>query len=187
MSDIAESRHVGPPHLVRGAAFSGDGDKQSVLKILNEALAIELARITRYRRHGDASQGLWVEAIKRQLAKYVVEGSEHAEWVARRIVQLGGEGEYGPAGEYEPLVMISSPNRYSNGEAIDDAGEDLETTIRADLIAERATIESYRQMVSCVGDKDHKTRRILERILGTAQEHVKDLSSMLEDVNKLVA
>jgi bacterioferritin len=52
--------------------------------------------------------------------------------------------------------------------------------VRANLVAERVAVESYRQMIALVGDKDPTTRRLLEDILGDEEEHADELADMLE-------
>jgi bacterioferritin len=52
--------------------------------------------------------------------------------------------------------------------------------IKEDLIAERIAIESYREMIGYLAGKDPTTRRMLEEILASEEEHAEDLSSLLE-------
>jgi len=52
--------------------------------------------------------------------------------------------------------------------------------IKEDLIAERIAIESYREMIAYLGDRDPTTHRMLEEILASEEEHADDLSSLLE-------
>ena len=59
---------------------------------------------------------------------------------------------------------------------------DLVDMIREDLVAERIAIESYREIVQLLGDKDPTTRRIMEEILAKEEEHAEDLNSMLQDM-----
>ena len=42
-------------------------------------------------------------------------------------------------------------------------------------IAERVAIETYRQMIALIGDKDPTTRRMLEQILAVEEEHADEL------------
>jgi len=52
--------------------------------------------------------------------------------------------------------------------------------ITEDLVAERIAIESYREMVQFIGDRDPTTRRMLEDILAAEEEHADDLVNLLE-------
>ena len=51
--------------------------------------------------------------------------------------------------------------------------------IKEGLIAERIAIDSYREMISYLGDHDPTTRRLLKDILAVEEEHAEDLSSLL--------
>ncbi|WP_442975468.1 ferritin-like domain-containing protein [Salmonella enterica] len=46
-------------------------------------------------------------------------------------------------------------------------------------MAERVAIESYRQMIHLIGDKDPTTRRVLEEILAVEEEHADELRDWL--------
>ena len=96
------------------------------------------------------------------------EETEHADALAERIVQLGGEPDFSP----------DTLTRRSHAEY--DASTDLKEMIRKNLIAERVAIEAYTQMIKLIGDKDSTTRRVLESILSQEQEHAEELSDWLK-------
>jgi bacterioferritin len=67
------------------------------------------------------------------------------------------------------------------------AKEDMKNgavTLEADLIAERIAIESYREMITFIGQRDPTTHRLLESILAQEDEHAEDLVDLLEDLPK---
>jgi bacterioferritin len=51
--------------------------------------------------------------------------------------------------------------------------------VRADLIAERVAIESYRLMIQALADKDPTTRNMLIEIMATEEEHADDMRDLL--------
>jgi bacterioferritin len=53
--------------------------------------------------------------------------------------------------------------------------------IKENLVAERIAIDSYREMALYIGEDDPTTRRMLEAILETEEEHADDLKQLLED------
>jgi bacterioferritin len=61
-------------------------------------------------------------------------------------------------------------------------GEDLQAMIREDLVAERIAIESYSEIVRWLANDDPTTRRIVEDILKTEEEHADDMSNLLAKV-----
>lgn len=54
--------------------------------------------------------------------------------------------------------------------------------IKKDLVAERITIESYRDMVIYLCNNDPTTRRPMEEILAKEEEHAEDLLSLIQEL-----
>ena len=154
--------------LDSGVATPGDGPwRDSLIKLLNGALATELVCVLRYKRHHFTAAGLASPKIAEEFLVHANEEAAHADRLAKRIVQLGGEPDFAP----DTLTQRSHA-------AYDDSS-DLKAMIRANLIAERVAIESYGQMISLVGSRDPTTRRLLEDILGDEQEHADELEDWL--------
>ncbi|MDQ8035273.1 bacterioferritin [Bordetella genomosp. 1] len=143
-------------------------DRETVLRLLNEALATELVCVLRYKRHFFMARGLNAEPVAAEFAEHAAEEQSHADRLAERIVQLGGEPDFSPNG-----LQQRSHAEYVEGKTLQDM-------IRENLIAERIAIDSYRQMVEYVADQDPTTRRLLEEILAAEEEHADDLSDFLE-------
>ena len=157
-------------HLEKGAitpAYAGEW-LQDIIKLLNDSLATELVCILRYKRHHFTAKGLASPAIADEFLVHANEETEHADMIAERIVQLGGEPDFNPAS-----LLQRSHADY-------DESKDLKAMIRANLVAERVAIEAYTQMVRLIGDKDSTTRRIVEHILSQEQEHAEELSDWLD-------
>ena len=142
--------------------------RDDVVKLLNDSLATELVCILRYKRHHFTAKGLASPAIAEEFLVHANEETAHADLIAERIVQLGGEPDFNP----DSLTKRSHADY--------DASPKLEDMIRANLVAERVAIEAYSQMIKLIGDKDSTTRRILEHILSQEQEHAEELSDWLE-------
>jgi bacterioferritin len=142
--------------------------REDIVKLLNDSLATELVCIMRYKRHHFTAKGLASPAIAEEFLVHANEETEHADMIAERIVQLGGEPDFNPAS-----LLQRSHADY-------DASNDLKSMIRANLVAERVAIEAYTQMVKLIGDKDSTTRRIIEHILSQEQEHAEELSDWLD-------
>lgn len=143
----------------------------TVIRLLNEALATEIVCVLRYKRHYFMATGINSLSVKGELLKHATEEQVHADQLAERIVQLGGEPNLSPEG------MLSR----SHSEYV--AGDSLEEMLTEDLVAERIAIDSYREMVTYVGTDDPTTRRILEGILAQEEEHAEDLSSLLKKLS----
>ena len=142
--------------------------RDDIVQLLNDSLATELVCILRYKRHHYTAKGVASPAIADEFLVHANEETEHADMIAERIVQLGGEPDFSPA-----TLLERSHADY-------DESKDLKSMIRANLVAERVAIEAYSQMVKLIGDKDSTTRRIIELILSQEQEHAEELSDWLD-------
>ncbi|HKO87725.1 MAG TPA: ferritin-like domain-containing protein [Burkholderiales bacterium] len=168
LSDIQTIRQRAREHMERGAVTPGyAADRETVLRLLNEALATELVCTLRYKRHYYMANGIHAEAAQAEFLEHANEEQEHADRIAARIVQLGGEPDFSPDG-----LASRSHAEYVEGAS-------LREMIQEDLVAERIAIESYREMALYIGDKDSTTRNMLEDILSTEEEHAEDLVSLL--------
>ena len=168
LSEVADLRKRARKHVEDGAVTAGyDADRAQVLKLLNEALATELVCVLRYRRHHFMASGLNAAPIAAEFMVHANEEAAHADRLAERIVQLGGEPDYAPDG------------LTSRSHALYDDSNDLKAMIRANLVAERVAVEAYRQMITLIGDKDPTTRQLLEAILRDEEEHADELADLL--------
>ena len=138
-----------------------------LITLLNDTLATELVCVLRYKRHHFTAHGLASLAISSEFLKHAAEEAVHADRLAKRIVQLGGQPDFEP----------ESLSRRSH--AAYDASLDLKAMIRADLVAERVACESYQQLITRVGNRDSTTRRLLEDILAEEQNHASELEGWL--------
>ena len=55
--------------------------------------------------------------------------------------------------------------------------------IREDLVAEHIAVESYSEIIRWLGDDDMTTRRLMEDILKTEEEHADDMANLLAKVS----
>jgi len=141
-----------------------------VIKLLNEALATEIICVLRYRRHHFMAAGINADSVAAEFLVHANEEQQHADQIAARIVQLQGEPNFSPEG-------LASR---AHAEYVE--GENLLDMIKEDLVAERIAIDSYREMIEYIGDKDTTTKRMLEGILAMEEEHADDLVGMLEEL-----
>ncbi|WP_373991356.1 bacterioferritin [Duganella sp. BuS-21] len=156
-------------NLEDGPVTAGyQGDREAVIKLLNEALATELVCILRYKRHYYTVSGRENASIKAEFLEHANEEQEHADWLAERIVQLNGDPDFNPA-----TLLARSHAEY-------DASEDVQSMVRANLIAERVAIESYRQMIAQIGDTDPTTRHLLIKIMAIEEEHADDMRDLMD-------
>jgi len=173
LTDVEELRRRARQHIEEGAVTEGyRADRETVIRLLNEALATEIVCVLRYKRHYFMAQGIHSDPIAQEFLTHANEEQGHADQIAGRIVQLGGSPNFSPEG-----LLTRSHSEYVEGSTLLDM-------IKEDLVAERVAIDSYTEMIRYVGDNDYTTRRMLEGILAIEEEHADDLSSFLADLDK---
>ncbi|HEY5020187.1 MAG TPA: ferritin-like domain-containing protein, partial [Steroidobacteraceae bacterium] len=164
---MAEMRRRARRHIQDGAVTADQSAvKATVLRLLNEALATEVACVMRYRRHSALAGGAVAETVRDEFLKYAAEEQGHAEQIAERIVQLGGEAN---------LSSLGLPDAR---DCEDIEAEALADLLEEDLIAEGIAIDSYREIVQFVGASDPTTRQLLESILAVEAAHAEELAGM---------
>lgn len=171
VTDIQTIRARARQHIEQGAVTAGyKADRETVIRLLNEALATEIVCILRYKRHFFMATGINAQSVAQEFLQHANEEQLHADQIAQRIVQLGGAPNFSPEG-----LATRSHAEYVEGDSL------LEM-IREDLIAERIAIDSYREMIDYLGTQDSTTRRMMEGILAMEEEHADDLVSLLEEL-----
>ena len=169
LTDIKTLRERARRHIEQGAVTEGyRADRETVIKVLNEALATEIVCVLRYKRHYFMASGIHAEGVAAEFLQHANDEQAHADQLAQRIVQLGGEPDFNPAG-----LLTRSHAEYVEGETLTDM-------IKEDLVAERIAIDSYRDIINYLGNDDPTTRRMMEGILAMEEEHADDLVSLLE-------
>lgn len=171
LTDIKTLRERARQHIENGAVTEGyTADRSTVVKILNEALATEIVCVLRYKRHYFMASGIHAEGVAAEFLQHANEEQGHADLIAQRIVQLGGEPDLNPEG-----LLTRSHAEYVEGHNLLDM-------IKEDLVAERIAIDSYREMINYVANDDPTTRRMLEGILAMEEEHADDLVNLLAEI-----
>lgn len=170
-SDVHGMRVRARQNIDQGAVTSCySAHLTTVLKRLNDALATELVCVLRYRRHHFMARGIHSQAVAAEFLVHSNEEQSHADQLAARIVQLGGEPDFSP----DTLV------RRSHAEYVE--GTTLADMITENLVAERIAIDSYRDFIQYIGDQDPTTRRLLESILAMEESHADELADLRHEI-----
>lgn len=166
--DVDELRRRARQHIENGAVTDDyQAPRETVIRLLNEALATELVCVLRYKHDYHMAVGIHADPVSAEFLEHANEEQGHADLLAGRITQLGGEPDYNPEG-----LRTRSHSEYVVRTSLVDM-------IRENLVAERIAIDSYAQMIRYIGDADPTTRRLLEGILATEEEHAEDLADLL--------
>jgi bacterioferritin len=168
VTDVKKLREQARQHIKDGAVTAGyAGDTAAACRVLNDALATELVCVLRYKRHYFMAEGINAGPVKAEFQEHAAEEQDHADRIAARIVQLGGEPNFSPEG-----LLSRSHSEYVEGET-------LTGMIAEDLVAERIAIDSYREMAAYFAPFDSTTRRMLQEIQAVEEEHADDLAELM--------
>ena len=171
LTDVATLRSRARQNVENGAVTEGyDADREEIIRLLNGSLATELVCVLRYKRHYFMASGVKAAVAAQEFLEHATLEAEHADKLAERIVQLGGEPEFNP-----DLLSKNSHAQYV-------AGNSLKEMVYEDLVAERIAVDSYREIIQYIGDKDPTTRRLFEEILAQEEEHADDMADILESL-----
>jgi len=167
-TDVKALRERARKDIDEGAVTAGYGaDRDAVVKRLNDALATEIVCVLRYRRHYFMAKGPTSKSVAEEFLAHSNEELAHADSIAERIVQLGGKPDFAPDG-----LAARSHAEYVEGSSLSDM-------IKEDLVAERIAIDSYRELVTYLGERDPTSRRLMESILAVEEEHADDMADLL--------
>ena len=124
------------------------GDRETVIKLLNEALATEIVCVLRYKRHYFMAQGIHsagrrrgVPASTRTRSRGTPTRSPSASCSSAASPNFNPDGPR----DAQPLRVRGGRRR-----CVD--------MIKEDLVAERIAIDSYSEMIRYIGDKDADQR-----------------------------
>lgn len=169
LTDVKTLRERARKHAENGAVTEGyQADREKILRLLNESLATELVCVLRYKRHYFMASGIKASVAAAEFLEHATQEAEHADKLAERIVQLGGEPDFNP----------DHLSKHSHAQYVE--GKNLKEMVLEDLVAERIAIDSYREIIQFIGDSDPTTRRIFEDILAQEEEHADDMSDLLQ-------
>jgi bacterioferritin len=173
VSDIQELRRRAREHMLEGAVTSSyKADRDTVVSILNEVLATEIVCVLRYKRHYYMATGIHAQSVAPEFLEHAIEEQGHADLVAERIAQLGGDPNFSPEG-----LATRSHSQYVEGTSLLDM-------VREDLVAERIAVESYSEIIRYLGSDDPTTRIVMETIMAKEEEHADDMKKLLERLSQ---
>jgi bacterioferritin len=173
LSSVAEIRRLARQQIEQGGANASHAtEREAVLRLLNAALATELVCVLRYRRYSAMNTAAVADAVRSEFVKRAQEEQSHADQIAARIIELGGEPQFEP------------PGAANHGDGEYDEDEMLADMLAEDLIAERIAIDTYREIIGSLGEHDSTTRRLIEGIVSAEQGHAAELASLRDDIRR---
>ena len=168
LTDVKTLRQRARQHIEEGAVTrSYGGDTKAAIRILNDALATEIVCVLRYKLHYFVAKGIHAGPVADEFLEHAKDEQRHADMLAERIVQLGGDPDMSPDG-----LLSRSHTEYVTR-------SDLVQMIKENLIAERIAIDSYREIAAYFAPFDTTSRKMIEEILAEEESHAEDLADLL--------
>jgi len=167
MQPLPGVRHHKSPDGAR--TRGGQAKAESMIKLLNDALATEIINILCSRYQYFMTAGNRSRHMQAQFLEHVVEAQGHADHLVERIVQLGGRPDVSP----ERLISLT----YAAYVELDSVGR----MFAVDLFTERIAIEHYREMTVSLGAAELTFQQVLEMILAPEDVRVESLASLVRD------
>jgi len=135
--------------LARTRNTLGENARLTSVGLLNAALADLMDLTNGVRMAHWTVRGPHFAALHAKFEEFYGQLGEAVDDTAERIVQLGGAPDFNPDNLTERAHA-----QYAEGNGLRDM-------VFENLVAERIAIDSYREIVQYIGDKDPTTRRIL--------------------------
>src|SRR5688500_14011536 len=143
LTDVKTLRERARKHIEDGAVTEGyKVNRETAVKILNEALATEIVCVLRYRRHYFLATGIHAEGVAAEFLQHSNEEAWHADEIEARFVQLNGAPDLCQHG-----LLSKCHAEYVEGTPLTDM-------IKEDLIEESIAIDSCREMIRYFGNDD---------------------------------
>jgi len=152
-------------------------DVNELLGLLNGALASEWLAYYQYWLGAKVIKGPMKDAVASELNLHATEELSHANLLADRIIQLGGDPVLSPMQWFE-----LSPCAY-------EAPEDpyVMVLLQQNIEGEQCAISAYKNLMDVTKDKDMVTYNLALTILEQEVEHEEDLQSLQEDLELMVS
>lgn len=151
-------------------------DVNELIATLNHAFADEWLAYYQYWLGAKVVKGPMKDAVASELLLHATEELAHADMLAMRIIQLGGE-------------PLASPKDWLGETHCGyDAPTDpfVKAVLDQNIKGEQCAIGVYQNLLQMVKDKDPVTYNIVLTILQQEVEHEEDLQALDEDIQSLI-
>ncbi len=158
--------------IAQGAVTSEyQADLQQLIHDLNQLRATEISSYLQYKQHAYMAVSLFAPGLKGDFDAHANVELQHADTLGQRIQQLGGVPVYNPS---EIATQAAQEGIQP------EQGATLTDMVIENLFLERRQIMAYTMLIRKIGDADPTTRRMLEDILLTTEQHASELADYLK-------
>jgi bacterioferritin len=146
-------------------------DLEHLVKILNEAYAEEWLAYYQYWIAAKIAMGLGRSEVIAEFEEHATEELKHANWLADRIIQLGGT----------PILNPSEWNQLAHCKYMTPHDFDVVALVKDNLESERCAIGRYEGICDLTHGTDYETFRLSRKILKEEIEHEQEMEDFMAD------
>ena len=143
-------------------------DVAALVKELNSAYCDEWLAYYQYWIGAKVAEGKLAHVLAAELAEHAGEELEHAEKLAKRIIELGGT----------PVISPELWLQESTCGFLAPKDPDAKVLLEQNIQGERCAIEVYHKLLEMVQGKDLITEHLVREILEDEVEHEQDLEDL---------
>lgn len=145
-----------------------------LIKMLNAAVADEWLAFYQYWVGAKVIKGVLAKPVIAELNEHAQDEYRHADMLANRIIELGGEPIIHPKKWFEETACgYAAPEN-----------ADTKEILKQNISGERCAIDAYKKLMDFTKDKDPVTYMMALEIFKDEIEHEDDLQNILEDIEK---
>ncbi len=150
-----------------------NGNVKELIDLLNKALADEWLAVYQYWVGAYVIKGPMRPEIEEELKEHAKEELEHAEMLAERIIQLGGE----------PILNPADLGKFSNCGYEVPSNPDTKTILAQNIKGEQCAIGVYNTILAKLkGMNDAITYNMIRKIMQDEVKHEQELQDLQEDL-----
>ncbi len=146
-------------------------NQEELLNLLQSAYAEEWLAYYQYWIGAKVAEGIKSSTVIEEFKEHADEELKHADWLAERIIQLGGT----------PLLNPNDWEKYAKCKYDAPHIPDTKVLVNQNLIAERCAVGKYQQICEFCQGKDYETFRISRKILKEELEHEQEMQDLIND------
>lgn len=146
-------------------------NRGELINILQCAFAEEWLAYYQYWIGAKIAEGLERPQIEEEFNEHAKEELEHADMLAKRIIQLGDK----------PLLDPEQWKKYAKCKYENPSVADTKVLVAQNLAAERCAIARYQEICEMCHEKDFETFRMARKILKEEIEHEQEMEDFETD------
>lgn len=147
-------------------------DLEETIAVLNQAFSEEWLAYYQYWIGAKVAMGAMRPEIVAEFEEHALEELKHADWLAERIIQLGGI----------PVLNPDDWNKYARCKYLPPKDPNTIAVLKENLESERCAIGRYEGICDMSHGKDYETFRLAEKILKEEIEHEQELEDFIHDI-----